>query len=136
MASESPLRPKPPAAMRRIRAIHFVGIGGVGMGGIAEVLLNLGYAVSGSDRQANALTRRLASLGATIHQDHAADHATAADVVVVSGAVAGDNPELVAARGTIGMRCARAATSSGLSPATAPETTTTSAAVAWSAAWS
>jgi len=98
MATESPLRPKPPAAMRRIRAIHFVGIGGVGMGGIAEVLLNLGYAVSGSDRQANALTRRLASLGATIHQDHAADHATAADVVVVSGAVAGDNPELVAAR--------------------------------------
>ncbi len=88
----------PPAGMRRIRRIHFVGIGGAGMGGIAEVLLNLGYAISGSDRQDNALTARLAELGATVWQGHAPEQVHAADVVVVSGAIGADNPELEAAR--------------------------------------
>lgn len=83
--------------MRRIRRIHFVGIGGAGMGGIAEVLLNLGYQVSGSDLHENAMTRRLASLGAQILAGHEAGHVTGADVVVVSSAVARDNPEVAAA---------------------------------------
>ncbi|MEX1080574.1 MAG: UDP-N-acetylmuramate--L-alanine ligase [Halofilum sp. (in: g-proteobacteria)] len=87
-----------PAGMRRIRRIHFVGIGGSGMGGIAEVLLNLGYAISGSDRQENALTARLAELGATVQLGHAAEYVQDADVVVVSGAIGADNPELEAAR--------------------------------------
>ena len=84
--------------MRRIHCIHFVGIGGAGMGGIAEVLLNLGYAVQGSDLKANAVTRQLERLGATVHIGHDAAHVATADVVVVSTAVPGDNPELVAAR--------------------------------------
>jgi UDP-N-acetylmuramate--alanine ligase len=84
--------------MRRIHCIHFVGIGGAGMGGIAEVLLNLGYQVQGSDLKANAVTRQLERLGATIHIGHDAAHVASADVVVVSTAVPGDNPELVAAR--------------------------------------
>ncbi|MDE2089011.1 MAG: UDP-N-acetylmuramate--L-alanine ligase, partial [Gammaproteobacteria bacterium] len=84
--------------MRRIRRIHFVGIGGAGMGGIAEVLLNLGYEVSGSDLHENAVTRRLAGLGARIALGHAASHVTGADAVVVSSAVAPDNPEALAAR--------------------------------------
>ncbi len=83
--------------MGRIRRIHFVGIGGVGMGGIAEVMLNLGYQVSGSDLQDNAVTRRLAGLGATLHRGHAAEHVAGADVVVTSTAVQADNPEVVAA---------------------------------------
>lgn len=83
--------------MRRIRRIHFVGIGGAGMGGIAEVLLNLGYQVSGSDLHENAMTRRLASLGAQILLGHEAGHVTGVDVVVVSSAVARDNPEVAAA---------------------------------------
>jgi len=90
--------PHIPAVMRRIRRIHFVGIGGAGMGGIAEVLLNLGYEVTGSDRQDNAVTQRLAGLGATIMREHAAAHVATADVVVVSAAIPGDNPELAAAR--------------------------------------
>ncbi|MEF8834033.1 MAG: Mur ligase domain-containing protein, partial [Halofilum sp. (in: g-proteobacteria)] len=93
------LQPTPPATMRRIRRIHFVGIGGVGMGGIAEVLLNLGYAVSGSDRQENALIERLRGLGADIQLGHDPDRVAHADVVVASAAIAADNPELVAARG-------------------------------------
>jgi UDP-N-acetylmuramate--alanine ligase len=84
--------------MRRIHCIHFVGIGGAGMGGIAEVLLNLGYQVQGSDLKANAVTRQLERLGARVHIGHDAAHVAAADVVVVSTAVPGDNPELVAAR--------------------------------------
>ena len=84
--------------MRRIHCIHFVGIGGAGMGGIAEVLLNLGYQVQGSDLKANAVTRQLERLGAKVHIGHDAAHVAAADVVVVSTAVPGDNPELVAAR--------------------------------------
>ncbi len=85
------------ARMRRIQRIHFVGIGGSGMGGIAEVLLNLGYTVQGSDLRPNAMTERLAGLGAHIWFGHAAEQVTGANVVVVSSAVAADNPEVVAA---------------------------------------
>ena len=84
--------------MHRIRRLHFVGIGGTGMSGIAEVLLNLGYSVSGSDMQDNAYTRRLAALGAEILQGHEADHVHQAQVVVVSSAIREDNPEYQAAR--------------------------------------
>jgi UDP-N-acetylmuramate--alanine ligase len=84
--------------MRRINTIHFVGIGGSGMGGIAEVLLNLGYKVQGSDLKPNPVTERLAKLGATIAFGHAAQNVKGADVVVVSSAVAQDNPELLAAK--------------------------------------
>jgi len=83
--------------MRRIQCIHFVGIGGSGMGGIAEVLLNLGYSVQGSDLKPNAVTQRLARLGATIFIGHKAEHLGAADVVVVSTAVNRENPEVAAA---------------------------------------
>src|SRR6266849_2705538 len=72
--------------MRRINTLHFIGIGGSGMGGIAEVLINLGYAVQGSDLKANGVTQRLARLGATIFIGHSADHLGEADVVVVSSA--------------------------------------------------
>ena len=82
----------------KVRRIHFVGIGGSGMSGIAEVLLNLGYQVSGSDLAENAVTRRLAGLGATVSLSHAAANVEGADAVVVSTAVAGDNPEVIAAR--------------------------------------
>ncbi|HEX4583279.1 MAG TPA: UDP-N-acetylmuramate--L-alanine ligase [Burkholderiaceae bacterium] len=81
-----------------IRQIHFVGIGGSGMSGIAEVLLNLGYVVSGSDLAESAVTQRLAGLGARIAVGHDASHVQGADVVVVSSAVRPDNPEAVAAR--------------------------------------
>src|SRR5512143_623321 len=82
----------------KIKHIHFVGIGGSGMNGIAEVLLNLGFKVSGSDLADSAVTRRLQTLGATIYQGHAADNLRDADAVVVSTAVKADNPEVVAAR--------------------------------------
>ncbi len=82
----------------KVRSIHFVGIGGSGMSGIAEVLLNLGYQVSGSDLAENAVTRRLAGLGARVSLSHAAHNIDGADAVVVSTAVAGDNPEVIAAR--------------------------------------
>jgi len=88
---------KSPERMRRINAIHFVGIGGSGMGGIAEVLLNLGYRVQGSDIKPSAVTQRLADLGARIMLGHAAENVVGADVVVVSTAVSADNPEVVAA---------------------------------------
>ncbi len=84
--------------MGRIRRIHFVGIGGVGMSGIAEVMQNLGYRVSGSDLRENATVRRLAELGIRIDLGHAAENVRRADVVVISTAVAPDNPEVVAAR--------------------------------------
>jgi len=87
-----------PAGMKRIRRVHFVGIGGAGMSGIAEVLLNLGYQVSGSDLQFNANALRLQSLGAQVRQGHAAEHVEQAEVVVVSSAVDGTNPEISAAR--------------------------------------
>ena len=83
--------------MRRIHRIHLVGIGGSGMGGIAEVLLNLGYEVQGSDLKANAVTQRLSRLGAKIFIGHAADNLGEADVVVVSSAVNRSNPEVAAA---------------------------------------
>ncbi|MBE5251285.1 MAG: UDP-N-acetylmuramate--L-alanine ligase [Enterobacterales bacterium endosymbiont of Blomia tropicalis] len=84
--------------MRRVRHIHFVGIGGAGMGGIAEVLANEGYHISGSDLAPNPVTQNLAALGATIYFNHRPENVTDASVVVVSSAVAQDNPELVAAR--------------------------------------
>lgn len=83
--------------MRRIKHIHFVGIGGAGMGGIAEVLLNEGYNISGSDRQANAMTDRLENLGATIFFGHLASNIDLANVVVVSSAIDHSNPEISAA---------------------------------------
>jgi UDP-N-acetylmuramate--alanine ligase len=82
-----------------IRHIHMIGIGGAGMGGIAEVLLNLGYAVSGSDLKANSVTQRLAEMGATVHIGHDAAHIVGCDVVVTSSAVNEQNPEVIAARG-------------------------------------
>jgi UDP-N-acetylmuramate--alanine ligase len=78
--------------------IHFVGIGGIGMSGIAEVLLNLGYQVSGSDLRESAITRRLAGMGGTISLGHDSSAVGSADVVVTSSAVPADNPEVVAAR--------------------------------------
>ncbi len=77
--------------------IHFVGIGGIGMSGIAELLLNLGYTVSGSDLRSTRITRRLAELGGTVHRGHAAEWIKGADVVVTSTAVSADNPEIIAA---------------------------------------
>src|SRR5690606_23845811 len=82
----------------RIQSIHFVGIGGSGMSGIAEVLLNLGYAISGSDLQASAVTRRLESLGAKVLIGHSAEHVKGVGAIVVSSAVTADNPEVLAAR--------------------------------------
>ena len=87
----------PQPEMRRIRRIHFVGIGGAGMCGIAEVLLNLGYQVSGSDLKASAVTERLEQFGAQIFIGHRADNAENADVLVVSSAVNTANPEVAAA---------------------------------------
>jgi UDP-N-acetylmuramate--alanine ligase len=82
----------------RIEHIHFVGIGGSGMSGIAEVLLNLGYRISGSDLADSAATQRLASLGARIALGHQAENITGADALVTSTAVANNNPEVIAAR--------------------------------------
>ena len=84
--------------MGKTRTIHFVGIGGVGMGGIAEVLLNLGYSVQGSDIKANKVTGRLTSLGAGISLGHRSTNLGEADVVVVSSAIADSNPEVVEAK--------------------------------------
>jgi UDP-N-acetylmuramate--alanine ligase len=84
--------------MRRINTIHFVGIGGSGMGGIAEVLINLGYKVQGSDLKPNNVTEHLGRLGAKVCFGHAAQNVAGADVVVVSSAVEESNPEVVAAR--------------------------------------
>src|SRR5512141_2624129 len=83
---------------KRDVAIHFVGIGGIGMSGIAEVLLNLGYQVSGSDQKESDVTRRLQSLGGRIQIGHRAEQVRGADVVVTSSAVKPDNPEVLAAR--------------------------------------
>ena len=81
-----------------VRQIHFVGIGGAGMSGIAEILHNLGYTVSGSDQGDSAVTRRLASLGIRVALGHDASHIGTAEAVVTSTAVKGDNPEVIAAR--------------------------------------
>jgi UDP-N-acetylmuramate--alanine ligase len=84
--------------MSDFRRVHFVGIGGAGMSGIAEVLHNLGYAVSGSDRSDSAVTRRLGGLGIQIHKGHDAANVADVDVLVVSSAIKAENPELMAAR--------------------------------------
>jgi len=81
----------------KIQRIHFVGIGGIGMSGIAEVLLNLGYRVSGSDLKTSAVTQRLASIGATTFEGHRAENVVGAEVVVTSSAIAHDNPEVTQA---------------------------------------
>ncbi len=83
--------------MRRVRHIHFVGIGGAGMGGIAEVLANEGYQISGSDLAPNPVTQQLMNLGATIYFNHRPENVRDASVVVVSSAISADNPEIVAA---------------------------------------
>ena len=82
----------------KIQRIHFVGIGGIGMSGIAEVLLTLGYKVSGSDLKSSPVTERLAGLGAMLFEGHRAENVTGAEVVVASSAIRRDNPELAAAR--------------------------------------
>jgi UDP-N-acetylmuramate--alanine ligase len=82
----------------KVKHVHFVGIGGIGMSGIAEVLLNLGYRISGSDLGESAVTRRLQALGATVYKGHAPLHVEGANAVVVSSAVADDNPEVQAGR--------------------------------------
>src|SRR2546427_689491 len=94
---ERRVKPERRDRMRRINTIHFVGIGGSGMSGIAEVLLNLGYRVQGSDLRAGAVTQWLAGLGARVTIGHAAANIAGADVVVASGAVPRDNPEVRAA---------------------------------------
>ncbi|MFN7725712.1 MAG: UDP-N-acetylmuramate--L-alanine ligase [Rubrivivax sp.] len=81
-----------------VKHIHFVGVGGAGMSGIAEILHNLGYRVSGSDQADSATTQRLAQLGLQVHIGHAAENIAGADCVVTSTAVKGDNPEVIAAR--------------------------------------
>jgi UDP-N-acetylmuramate--alanine ligase len=82
----------------KVRHIHFVGIGGSGMSGIAEVLLNLGYVISGSDLSSNAASQRLASLGASVMLGHDIENINGADAIVISTAVKPDNPEVIAAR--------------------------------------
>lgn len=82
---------------KRVKDVHFVGVGGVGMSGIAEIMLALGFQVSGSDVKESSTTRRLEELGARIWSGHSSEHLEKADVVVFSSAVKSDNPELVAA---------------------------------------
>ncbi len=84
--------------MRRVKRIHFIGIGGAGMGGIAEVLVNEGYHLSGSDIAQNIVTTRLATLGATVYIGHKAEQVQDVDVVVVSTAIDANNPEIIAAK--------------------------------------
>ena len=84
--------------MRRISNIHFVGIGGAGMCGIAEVLLNQGYHISGSDLAESSTTQRLSGMGAEVFYGHAAENVSSADVVVVSSAIDESNPEIETAR--------------------------------------
>jgi UDP-N-acetylmuramate--alanine ligase len=81
----------------KIQRIHFVGIGGIGMSGIAEVLLNLGYKVSGSDLKSSSVTQRLAGLGAAIFEGHRSENITGAEVVVTSSAISAENPEVTEA---------------------------------------
>src|SRR6266699_75917 len=82
----------------KIQRVHFVGIGGIGMSGIAEVLLNLGYKISGSDLKRSPVTDRLHSLGATVFEGHSAENVIGADVVVTSSAINAENPEVEEAR--------------------------------------
>src|SRR5580698_8396523 len=87
-----------PAMFAKAQRVHFIGIGGIGMSGIAEILLTLGYAVSGSDLRQSSITDRLGSLGATVFQGHAAANVVGSGVVVTSSAVNEQNPEVVEAR--------------------------------------
>ena len=98
MVSTNNLQNMMTAPMRRVRRIHMLGIGGSGMAGIAEVLLNLGYEVSGTDLKESAATERLTELGAKIYFGHRAENAHNVDAVVVSTAVKAGNPELEYAR--------------------------------------
>ncbi|MBU0961795.1 MAG: UDP-N-acetylmuramate--L-alanine ligase, partial [Proteobacteria bacterium] len=82
---------------KKTQKIHFVGIGGIGMSGIAELLLNLGYEVSGSDLHDSAITRNLQALGGSVHKGHEGSWVEGSDVVVTSSAISSDNPEVVAA---------------------------------------
>jgi len=82
----------------KIQRVHFVGIGGIGMSGIAEVLLNLGYKVSGSDLKSSGITERLATMGAQVFEGHKADNITGAEVIVTSSAISSNNPEVEQAR--------------------------------------
>src|SRR4249920_2346980 len=84
-------------SFRNFQRIHMVGIGGIGMSGIAEVLLTLGYSVSGSDTRPSTITERLQDLGATVHEGHRAENVEGAHVVVISSAVKADNPEVAEA---------------------------------------
>jgi UDP-N-acetylmuramate--alanine ligase len=86
-----------PRMFAKIQQVHFVGIGGIGMSGIAEVLLNLGYKVSGSDLKSSPVTQRLAGFGASIFEGHRAENIAGAEVVVTSSAIASENPEVVEA---------------------------------------
>ncbi len=92
------MTPSPHAMFAPSQRVHFIGIGGIGMSGIAEILLTMGYPVSGSDLRPSPTTERLERLGATIFIGHAAENAAASDVVVTSSAVARDNPEVLEAR--------------------------------------
>ncbi len=98
--STQPLHPAGHHAgrMGRIRRLHFIGIGGAGMSGIAEIMLDLGYEVSGSDKRANEATRRLVNLGAQVFIGHTAEQILGVDAVVVSSAIDETNPEIAAAR--------------------------------------
>ena len=91
----------------KVKRVHFIGIGGAGMSGIAEVLATQGYQVSGSDLAASAVTARLARLGVAVAIGHQAANVAGADAVVVSTAVATDNPELAAARAKAASRSCR-----------------------------
>src|ERR1700685_3580056 len=82
----------------KIQQVHFVGIGGIGMSGIAAVLLNLGYKVSGSDLKGSVVTQRLTGLGATVFEGHRAENISGAEVVVTSSAISQENPEVAEAR--------------------------------------
>jgi len=95
----------------RVRHVHFVGIGGIGMSGLAEILRTLEFDVSGSDLKPNDITRRLERLGAVVHTGHRADNVQGADVVVFSSAIAPTNPEIARVRSrspsSRGRRCSR-----------------------------
>jgi len=92
------MRAETDLARKRIKHVHFVGIGGAGMGGIAEVIANIGFSVSGSDITESAMTQRLAGIGITVYRGHAAKNIKNANVVVVSSAIDERNPEIMAAR--------------------------------------
>src|SRR5699024_1659319 len=98
MPTDATFQPLSHRPMRRVRTVHMVGIGGAGMAGIARVLLNLGYTVTGSDMADSPSVQALIKMGASVAIGHDADHIAEADVVVVSTAVAADNPEVAAAR--------------------------------------